>query len=266
MKNGGSDNSFPGIFSKNIFCAGPRICPQCLCFFLATLLSLAAFPLTLQASQPVVVTQDSQNIPLGLHVDFFEDPSQKLTIEEISSPSLAGKFFPSTQETPGFGFTKSVYWARITLINPQPEPAQYYLEVAYPLLDHIGLYTPTARGFSLLKAGDNHPFAERPVKSRNFVFPLRLDAQKTTTIYLRCKSTSSLNFPLTLLSPLALSEKISNERSLLGLYYGIMFTMLLFSLFFWFVLLDITYFYYFFFIGGFTLFQLSINGLAFQYL
>ena len=266
MKKSRLDNCSSGIFSKNIFCAGFRILPQCLSFFLATLIMFAAFPPPSQAAQPLVVGQDTQNVSLGLYVDFFEDPSQKLTIEEISSPSLAGHFSPSTKEIPGFGFTKSIYWVRLTLINPQPEPTQYYLEVAYPLLDHIGLYTPTAKGFSVLKVGDKHPFAERPVKSRNFIFPLTLAAQKTTTIYLRCKSTSSLNFPLTLLSPLALAEKISTERSLLGLYYGIMFTMLVFSLFFYFVLLDITYFYYFFFIGGFTLFQLSINGLAFQYL
>lgn len=266
MEKGGPGNSSPNTFSSKKIWAGCKICPKSLSFLLATLILLAAFPRPLQAGQPVVVDQETQKISLGLHVDFFEDPSQKLTIKEISSPSLAGRFFPSTKEIPGFGFTKSIYWVRLTLINPQPESVNYYLEVAYPLLDHLDLYTPNAKGFSLFKAGDNHPFAERPVKSRNFIFPLTLDAQKTTTFYLRCDSTSSLNFPLTLLSPLALAEQISTERSLLGIYYGIMFTMLLFSLFFYLVLLDITYFYYFFFIGGFTLFQMSINGLAFQYL
>lgn len=260
------DKGSSGIFSAPNTCSGLKIFPRCLHFFFATLILLATLPATSRAGQPVMVDENTTKISLGLHIDFLEDPSHTLTIEEISSPSLAGRFFPSTKETPGFGFTKSIYWVRLTLINPQPAPAQYYLELAYPLLDHIGLYTPTANGFSVLESGDNHPFAERSVKSRNFIFPLTLDTQKTTTIYLRCKSTSSLNFPLTLLSPLALAEKASTERSLLGLYYGIMFTMLVFSLFFYFALFDITYLYYFLFIGGFTLFQLSINGLAFQYL
>jgi signal transduction histidine kinase/CheY-like chemotaxis protein len=255
-----------GILSALSTCSGVEIFSRWLHFFFATLILLTTFPAIARAGQPVVVDENTQKISLGLHVDFLEDPSHILTIEEISSPSLAGRFFPSTKETPGFGFTESNYWVRLTVINTQSESAHYYLELAYPLLDHIDLYTPTTKGFSVTASGDNHPFSARPAKSRNFIFPLTLDAQKTTTFYLRCSSTSSLNFPLTLFSPLAFSEAVATERSLLGLYYGTMITMLVFSLFFYFVLFDITYLYYFFFIGSFTLFQLSINGLAFQYL
>jgi len=43
-----------------------------------------------------VILNDNQNIyPLGLHLDILEDPSGKLTIEEVASHQFENRFVPS---------------------------------------------------------------------------------------------------------------------------------------------------------------------------
>ncbi len=217
------------------------------------------------AAKKVILTETSGKVSLGTYLEILEDPTTQLTIDDVLTAPKAIRFTKSNVETPGFGFTESAYWLRFTVVNTQPKGQKFFLEVNYPLLDHIDFYTPSAEGYTVTEAGDTHPFAQREIKFRNFIFPVDIAPQDEKTFYLRCQTTSSMNFPLILLSQTALSERISTEQSLLGIYYGIMITMLVFSLFVYFGFLDTTYLYYFLFIGGYSLFQLSINGLAFQH-
>ncbi len=219
------------------------------------------------AAPPVVITPEQESYPLGLHLDYLEDKQKTLTISDVASEEMETRFTRSTSATPGFGFTSSAYWLRFTIINSQPETVHYYIEAEYPLLDSIALYTPAAGNrYAVVVSGDHLPFHDREIQYRNFVFEIRLPPGAAQTYYMRCETTSSMNLPLTLLSPAALSERIATEQTLLGIYYGILFTMLVFSLFVFISLQDITFLYYVLFIAGFMLFQLSLNGMAFQYL
>ena len=143
---------------------------------------------------------------------------------------------------------------------------EYFLEVKYPLLDHIDLYTPAdTGGFSVLKAGDSFPFALRTIQHKNNIFPVRLAPGEEKTLYLRCQTTSSLNLPLALHSPACLAGEISLEQTLLGIYYGILLVMMIYNFFIYLGLKDSTYLYYVLFVFTYMLFQLSVNGMAFQY-
>ncbi|MFZ5765019.1 MAG: 7TM diverse intracellular signaling domain-containing protein [Thermodesulfobacteriota bacterium] len=234
-------------------------------FLLTSMLGLCC-RVCLAAAPPVLFAADTNIVELGLHLDYLFDTTRQLTVEEVAAEPVTAFFLPSRDHTPGFGFTDAICWLRFTVVNRGPETVRTFVEIGYPLLDHIALYTPSAAGFTVMEAGDSLPFAQRAIQFRNFVFPIDLQAGEEKTLFLRCETTSSMNFPLTLLSTVALAERISTEQTLLGLYYGILGTMLFFSLLFYLILKDITYLYYLLFIGGYMLFQLSINGLAFQYL
>ena len=56
---------------------------------------------------PVILTDDAEKYPLGLHLEILEDPGGQLTIEEVTSPAYADQFVPSLDEAPNFGFTDS---------------------------------------------------------------------------------------------------------------------------------------------------------------
>src|SRR5512139_3529987 len=69
------------------------------------------------ASGPVLLTDEQDAYPLGMHLEILEDPGGTLTIEDVSSPSYDSKFVPNQTQVPVFGFTDSTYWVRINLQN-----------------------------------------------------------------------------------------------------------------------------------------------------
>ncbi|HSR35817.1 MAG TPA: 7TM diverse intracellular signaling domain-containing protein, partial [Desulfurivibrionaceae bacterium] len=219
------------------------------------------------AAPPVMVDNGFAKQSLGLHVDYLRDESRQLTVEDLADPQVAGRFVPSRQVKPAFGFTPAAYWLRCTLTSTRSVSTELFLEVDYPLLDSITLYEPDARGgFRAVATGDMQPYAERPVHTRNFVFPVHLGPVESHTIYLRCVTTSSMNLPLTLFAPEAFSERLAVEQGLLGLYYGILITMIIFSAFVYANLRHTAYLHYLFFISAYMFFQMGLNGLSFQYL
>jgi len=238
------------------------------CYRLAfTLFCLLMAPSAVRAMPvPVILAPEQGSYSLARHLELFEDPSRNLTIADIVSGQAESRFTPSTSYTPSFGFTTSAVWARFTVKNSLPNSVEYFLEIKYPLLDHLDLYTPTDTGtFTVLKAGDSLPFAQRTIQHKNNIFPVRLAPGEQKTLYLRCETTSSLNLPLTLHSPACLAGEISLEQTLLGIYYGILLVMMLYNFFIYLGLKDITYLYYVLFVFTYMLFQLSLNGMAFQY-
>jgi signal transduction histidine kinase/CheY-like chemotaxis protein len=237
-------------------------CLRAIAFF-----SLLLVPITARAMpDPVVLVPEQGSYSLAKHLELLEDPPGKLTIAEIVSQPTEARFTSSAAETPSFGFTTSAVWARFTVKNGLDHAVEYFLEVKYPLLDFLDLYTPTDSGtFTVLKSGDSLPFKQRSIQHKNNIFPIRLAPGEQKTLYLRCETTSSLNLPLTLHSPASLAEEITLEQTLLGIYYGILLVMMIYNFFIYLGLKDSTYLFYVFFVFTYMLFQLSVNGMAFQY-
>ncbi|MGV1099649.1 7TM diverse intracellular signaling domain-containing protein [Thiovibrio sp. JS02] len=219
------------------------------------------------ASAPAVsLTADQGTYHLGRHLELLQDPGAELTIAQIRRPEHDGRFSRSDSDSPGFGFTNAAVWARFTLANTLPRSIEYYLEIKYPLLDHMELYQPDeSGGYTISEGGDRYPFAERAIQYRNNIFPITLGPGQQKTFYLRCITTSSLNLPVTLHSPANLASEISSEQTLLGIYYGILLVMMIYNLFIFISLKDNTFLYYVLFVLTYMLFQLSLNGMAFQY-
>ncbi|MHB1380255.1 MAG: 7TMR-DISM family protein [Desulfurivibrionaceae bacterium] len=228
---------------------------------------LLATPATVGAMPaPVVITPEQGSYFLAKHLELLEDPSTHLTITDIISRQGEPRFTPSSTETPSFGFTTSAVWARFTVKNSLPRTVEYFLEIKYPLLDQIDLYIPSGpETFTVFKAGDSLPFKDRIIQHKNTIFPVMLASGEEKTLYLRCETTSSLNLPIVLHSPACLAEVITMEQTLLGIYYGILLVMMIYNFFIYLGLKDSTYLYYVLFVFTYMLFQLSVNGMAFQY-
>ncbi len=237
-----------------------------LCLLLLPCLSLAHANSVATRGEVLAITGTDKSYLLGQHLAILEDQERRLTIEDVSSLHYADRFSPSQHISPSFGFTRSAIWSRFTLKNTLTKPIDYYLEVGYPLLDTLQLYTPTGEGnFSVTEAGDKLPFHERTIHHRNNVFFIELEPGEQKTYYLRVETTSSLNLPLTLHAPTSLAEMISTEQTLLGIYYGILLVMMIYNFFIYVTIRDVTYLQYVLFVASFMLFQLSLNGMAFEY-
>ena len=110
------------------------------------------------AADPVLLTSDQDYYRLGLHLDFLEDPQGDLTIREIVAPVRSGRFVPSAQQSPHFGFTDSVDWARLTVVNRNQSCTNWRLKIAHLYINDVRLFLPEGTGGRYTqKAHDHHP-------------------------------------------------------------------------------------------------------------
>ena len=121
------------------------------------------------SSKPVTVDENLTKKNVTIHSRYFEDKTQKLSINEISSKKFEKRWIPIKTKRKAFGYSPSVFWVRFTLENKSPKDMLLYLHQDLAQLDFITLYVPGANGFSLVETGDSKPFHKRPIKHRLFV-------------------------------------------------------------------------------------------------
>ena len=133
--------------------------------------------------EPLILTDEQGEYPLGLHMDILEDPSGKLTIEDVSSPSFDSKFTPSQVETPIYGFTDSAYWVRMDLDNQTRQTDKWLLEIGYPHTQYVDLYSllPNGEGFTVKEPGTQRPPETRDLRYPQIVFSLIIPTQSEQT-------------------------------------------------------------------------------------
>lgn len=224
------------------------------------------------ALQPGQIDQSIKIIPMGRSCETLEDPDGKLTLYSVISDNYSTQFKPVTAEIPNFGFTKSVYWVRFSAENNTPSDITRYIEIGFPLINRIELYTfgkKITGDPDLLQqdtTGRDFSFLNRTVKHRNFVFPVHFPAGSKRIFYMRVETDDGMIFPVTFWDTTTFTDKMQKENFLFGIYYGIIIAMLFYNLFLLIFTRDKNYLSYILYISFFGLFQMSMNGLAFQYL
>ncbi len=222
---------------------------------------------SLAYSAPIQLDQSLNKIPIGNHIDFLEDSGGNLSISDVARPGSAGRWIPSHETYPGFGFTGSVYWARFTVTNTTGKNIPFYLEQGYPLISDLRLHVPEGNdSYHAVRTGTRFNFSNRPYNHRTFVFPLAIEANSTRTFYLRQQTPSSMYFPLTIWSPGHFASSSILEDQLLMFYYGMMIIMAFNYLFIYFLIRHLSYLNFSLFIVSILLFIMSQIGVTFQHL
>ncbi|MDB5983756.1 MAG: histidine kinase [Pseudomonas sp.] len=214
--------------------------------------------------------ENTRNLPLGRAVQVYEDVTENATIEEVSAPAMAYRFREQDTDTLNAGYSRSAYWLKVDLQfrpkNPDARP-DWLLEMAYPPMDHVDLYTADESGrFRLAwKTGDMLAFASRQIKQNNFLFDLKLPANQVQTLYVRVAGHGSIQAPLALWSSHAYIEAQPARIYVLGLIYGMLLGMLVYNLFIYLSVRDTSYLYYNLYIASFGLYQISVNGAGVEF-
>ncbi len=231
-------------------------------------LSLGAiWPSAVWAVDPVTLVEGTEVYPLGLHLSYFEDRDGRQSLDEVRSGDACHPFTPSQDAVPNFSFTSSPYWFQFDLTNESSTVKNWLLESQYPLLDRINVYLVYPDGRVLTRrGGDKLPFEKREIKHRNVMFDVPLAMGESVRVFVKVRTESSMQLPLVLRSPDSLFTKDHDEQYVLGIYYGILVALLLYNLLVFTATRDINYLYFVWYVGAWTLFQLSLNGLAFEYL
>jgi signal transduction histidine kinase/CheY-like chemotaxis protein len=217
------------------------------------------------AFDPVPVHSDDFRQSLGSWTYFLRDPAAELSVAEVFS--LPEKIFePVTGVHANKGKNNAVWWFRVDLDNQLSKSVGGFIEINYPLLDHIELYLRHPDGRLIRQqAGDSHPFDERAVKVSNFWFPVDLEPG-TSTLLLRLKSTSTLYVPLYFSSYGANAAAMEDSMGLAGAFYGVLFAMFCYNLFLFLSLREPAYFWYLIYNLNVGLFALSFDGMLVKWL
>ncbi|MGK5092437.1 7TM diverse intracellular signaling domain-containing protein [Deltaproteobacteria bacterium TL4] len=219
----------------------------------------------LQAAPSLVLSNEQGQYRLDSHLEVLEDPKGELNIAMVTSPEGGSPFIANEGGVPSFGFTTSVYWIKFTVDNTHTSRTQWILQIDWPLIEYIELYVQKgAQVQQLNRVGMAYPFYTRPLVHRTFLFPLSIDTNSELTYYLRFESEETLQIPLILWSQEKFNEYKALEYAGLGLYYGILLSMVLYNFFIYTATGHKSYLFYVLYISTFGLFTLSQNGLAYQ--
>lgn len=230
---------------------------------LAGLMALIPSMATATAS---IWMDDSERVDLASHVYLWEEKNGPATLDEVRQLP-EDQWQANGDESVSLGYSDSVYWFRFQMVNNSASFQSLYLEVAYPVLDHIELYMfQENRLVESHMLGDSKPFSDRLVEHRNFLVPLVLTPGYPRTVYLRVDTTSSMQVPLILWDRDSFFVAEQSRNLFEGLYYGIVLVMILYNLFVYRAVGERSFLYYVGYISAMPLFLASLHGVSFQYL
>jgi signal transduction histidine kinase/CheY-like chemotaxis protein/HPt (histidine-containing phosphotransfer) domain-containing protein len=186
--------------------------------------------------------ESTVNVVPEVSLAIYEDKNGTETIDSIQSKT----FTPSRQPVPSFGYTRSVYWIKLSGRNPAPGPRIFYLRIATHWLDFIDIYVRSDRSANVehYRAGARVPWDERISGVRGPVLRLQFGPHERKTTFIRVQTQTTLRVPVALMTPEAYRSSELNNFFVLGVFYGIMGFLIIFNLFAWSILKQKAYIYY----------------------
>ncbi len=209
---------------------------------------------------------ESQN-PTGA-IEYWPEPDgRSIDIQGILSGQGPSDWTPVQGDVVNFGYTRQAFWYRLPVENAVGQPVERLLEITYPLLDHVEFYhVRDGELVSGYRTGDQYPFGSRAMQHRTFVFPVPLEPESSSRVYLRVTTSGSHQVPLVLWKPEAFYE--ANEADMVGrsMFYGMLLIIVIFNVFLYAVLRERSYLYYILTNATLLVLMASLHGMAFQFL
>ena len=188
------------------------------------------FPAFAQESLPAVLQLSDQadHYPLGPYLRVLEDPGGDLSLDQVRSAEMAGRWRENQAAIPSFGFTRGAVWLRFRVQDQARQAAGWLLELAHPYLDQVDFYGPYAVGPEAAGAGARQVTTglgrygqPRDYPHANFVFLLKPPPGAEAEYFLRLASASSVRAPLSIWSSQALAVHDGQHSLVWGAALGI---------------------------------------------
>lgn len=213
----------------------------------------------------LILKQDGQ-YPLSSDIHFFVSHDQELELMDIL-PISKGIPWQQNNDDLNFGFGDGVYWLRISLLNQNYDVQDWALEFPYSQLDQIETYL--IKNNEILKyqlGGDQYPFSQRAIQYPHTVFPLHLDLNEEYELYIRVKSSGSIQLSMIIWQWQDFIYSTLILFLLQGLFFGFVIIMAVYNLMTWISKRETIFLNYVIYIISFAIFQSSLTGIGFQFL
>ena len=160
------------------------------------------------------------------------------------------------------GYQRDSVWVRIAVVNEQPVPASYILEVAWPLIPSLDFYLVLDEVVLHQASGQLVNETQQPLVHRNELFPFQLSPGQAATVYMKVVSDGTVLLPVYLWSASAFFEYDSSINLLLGLFFGAMAVMAFYNLSLAMLTRDTAYLSYVCYVLALTAFQANVTGVG----
>jgi sensor histidine kinase YesM len=153
---------------------------------------------------------------------FFKKGSEAVSIKSLKDNPGSFSFTPFTSPVPLIGFSRQNTWVKVKAENPGNEPIRAYLRFADAGIEDISFYHIRPDTAISCTTGTLRPFHRRDVDDRDFIFHCYFSPHSSSTIYLRCRSTSSLELPVSIIDEESFLKKQRTDHLVSGFVYGIL--------------------------------------------
>lgn len=211
---------------------------------------------------------DAEHVIASMH--FFEDVSRVVQIDGDLSLTKAKQQIsdlPKRTVKELSGYSNRKVWTTICLIN-ETETPRVTLKYSYPSMQRIRvhLYDRLGNLLATQESGKLVALKERKLKDTDYLFELMLSKDARYTAVISFESSSSMQFPLSILTGNSLYEKTQSKYLGFGVYYGLILLILVFSLVLFMAFRGLLFLSYFLYIASVLFAQLSLQGVAFRFI
>ncbi|MGX5688037.1 7TM diverse intracellular signaling domain-containing protein [Arcticibacter tournemirensis] len=200
-------------------------------------------------------------------VECLEDPSGQLTFDEVRSGKFDKQFVANHLKYPKNNHVSSAYWYRVKVKYPGAAHSSYLLEFYDQTIDDITAWLPDNKSnYSAVRSGAEFDFDKRLFSHKNFQFIVPATHKGVYTFYFRIKSAQTVNVIIVHRSVQRFIGYALTEYFSFGLFYGMIIIFSFYNLLMYSVMRQRQYIYYVLYIISVGLYEMSADGIAFQYL
>lgn len=225
------------------------------CLFLSSIRALC--------QQAVILKGQAFPLQIGNQVDLLTDVSGKYTSQNIIT---SNEFKLNPKKVFTSILPENNIWFRFRLQNTS-DITKYLLSLEYANISVLEFYKQDTGSLRLLtKTGHSFPFKHREDESVFFNFKINLPKDSTGIYYVHIVSSHPVTLPVIINTEASLVNTSITQTLIMGLYTGLIMSILLYNLFLFFAVKDRSYVYYVIYLFTLLLAQLTISGWTFKYL
>ncbi|WP_344853030.1 7TM diverse intracellular signaling domain-containing protein [Pedobacter jeongneungensis] len=235
--------------------------------FFAVILLL--FSVSSLKAQKIVEMQDSvpQHIFTFKEIEVLEDAGNRYTFDQINSRAFDQKFKASLTSTPQTKQLNKTYWFRIKIKQNDKADKPFLLEFFDQTIDHITAYIPQAnQKYAVEQLGDANHFGHRLIHHKNFEIPLQNEGNETQTYYFKINSSQIADIIIVLRTTEWFISYALDEYFYFGIFYGMILVFSFYNLIMFIAIRQKQYLYYVLYNLSVGFFEMSTDGIAYQYL
>lgn len=223
----------------------------------------------LHAQQPVAIDHNvNEHVFTLKELSLLEDPKGTLTISQVQLPDTDKEFKDSKDYYPQNYHLQSWYWIKVKLNFKQSlKKKDCLIEFFDQTTDDITAYIPDTLDHYVTKhAGAKYNFEDRLFRHKNFEFKIPNRAAGVYTYYFRVRSAERVSIIIVYRTVNYFIHYALTEYLTYGLFYGMILIFCFHNLLMFIAVKRLQYLFYLLYILSVGFYEMSVDGVAYQYL